>query len=490
MPPPPPKKTPAETSVREVLLSMNPKVQGQPPRPRQKAKPNLTAGPLANFDHGTIPDIAQAIKAVVSRDGDGVLAFAPALGTIGAPGKYTVQVSVGEGTDHTAAGPVPLAFEILKADAALVVGALADFDYGTVPDIAQAIKDLVKHEGDGVPAFEPALDTLALPKQYTVQVSVGEGTNHKAAGPAALVFEVRRLEPKLTLPVVADHTWDEAEDRLKNKFFQNLFAPLVATFTREAGYGELKFTPKLADLKYIESDYAIKVSLAQGRLYKKSEVEVVKFKIFMNAMGLSSAFEKWWAKAIKRQQDKLGGKAKVKVLFCGDPSKGVPAPMNYAGEKEFFKALDAASAGLPSKREIWAELGYTSMNNASAWVLEKKGQTTQGKKMHLTVSFDNIEAPDSNIWGQADQAIFDALFRPAAVTIPMRLHMSLEDFPTQGRNLHVFLGNGGYVNGNGDARAASDADGQVGEMIAELQRFESAMVSRIGTMKTKKGFGT
>lgn len=450
----------------------------EPPKAKPKASPNLKVLPRPDFAYGSIADLADHLRSLVERQGDGELGFDPPLSSVGEPRKYAIKVSVAEGTQHLAAGPVDLAFEIQKADAALVVGPLADFKYDTVKDIPQAIKDVVKHQGDGIATFDPALDTVGAPKKYTIQVGVGEGTKHKPAGPKPLTFEIQKLEPVLKLPAVADREYNGDEEKT---FLKNLVASIRKSVTTD---GAVRIDPAPEKLKYQAGEFAIKVSTGEGALYKKSEVEVLVFKIFLNARDLSGSFSKWWQNANAKQKQQLGSEKKAKPIYCGDPSARVPPPIMYTSEAEFFAALDVASAGLPSKSVIWNALGYPALNNASAWLLVEKGTTSLGAKMHMTISFGNIATPTTAaFWAQADQAIYDALFR--TVSVPMRLHMSLEDFPTAGRNFHVFLGKGtpAYVNGVGEERLGSDADDQVADLITEFETFETAMKSTIGTVK-------
>jgi len=478
-PPPPPKEQPAKgesSAVREVLQH----IKSTAPKPVVKADPRLRVGPLADFAWGSVADIPNAIQGVISHLGDGVLAFDTPLSSIGEPGKYTIQVSLGEGSQHLAAGPLPLSFEILPADPALTVAPLADFDYGTVKDIPATIEALVQRTGDGAIVFDPALDTLGKPGRCTVNVSVQAGTRHRAAGPVPLAFEIRKLEPTLTLPVIADRFFNSDEALQKPPFISEQFKPLLDAHKREPGYGKLVLDPPLKDLKYEEREYSIKVALEEGSIYKAAAAEFVNFRIYRNATSLSSLFENWWTSATPKQQQTLGSKAKAKTRFCGDVTQRNTWP-KYASEADFRATLTAAASGLPTKKEIWTALGYAALDSASAWVLEEKGRTTLGAKMHLTVSFGNIATPTANIWTQGNQAIFNALFR--AVDVQMRVHMSLEDFPAPGRNFHVFLGDTHPVNGEGTQRRRTDAGGQSADLIDQLEAFETLMVQRIGTAK-------
>ena len=448
----------------------------EPPKAKPKASPNLKVRPRPDFAYGSVANLADHLRGLVERQGDGVLSFVPALASVGEPDKYTIKVSVAEGTQHLAGGPVDLAFEIRKAPADLVVGTLADFRAGTVKDIPQAIKDVVKHQGDGVLAFDPALDTIGAPKKYTIQVSVGVGTKHEADGPKALTFEIQKLEPVIKLPAVADREWKGDEEKT---FFKDLVASIRKAVTTD---GAVRIDPAPDKLKYQAGEFIIKVSTSEGALYKKSEVEVLTFKIFLNAMDLSVSFSKWWAKADAKQKQQLGSEKKAKPIYCGDPGNRVPPPIMYTSEAELFAALEVASAGLPSKADIWNALGYPGMNNASA-VAYENSVTSLGAKMHMTISFGNIKTPTTAaFWTQADQVIYDALFK--TVSVAMRLHMSIEDFPYEGRNFHTYLGTGTtFVNGEGAPRLGTDADGQVADAMTKLQDFETTMKSRIGTVK-------
>jgi hypothetical protein len=312
------------------------------------------------------------------------------------------------------------------------------------------------------------------------------GTRHRAAGPLPLAFEIRKLEPTLTPPVVADRFFSSDEALQKGAgFIGAQFKSLMEALKPSLGYGKLMLKPALKDLKYEEREYSIKVWLEEGPLYKASGAEFVNFRIYRNPMALATLFETWWASATSKQQQTLGSKAKAKTRFCGDPLQRTTWP-TYANEADFRATLAAAALGLPTRKDIWAALGYGTLDSASAWLLQEKGQTTAGGKMHLTVSFGNIETPATNIWAQGDQAIFDALFRK--VDVQMRAHMSLEDFPTPRRNFHVFLGDTHPVNGEATQRHRTDAGGQGADLIDQLQAFETTMVQRIGTTRWATSF--
>ena len=78
-----------------------------------EADPKLTVGKLADFDYGKGGDIPAAIAALVKREGGGTISYAPALTSIGAPGKYEVHVSVAASAPYKATGPLAIAFEML-----------------------------------------------------------------------------------------------------------------------------------------------------------------------------------------------------------------------------------------------------------------------------------------------------------------------------------------------------------------------------------------
>ena len=68
-----------------------------PEAPKAKADPKLAVAARADFVHGSIADIPKTLAALVHREGDGVVSFDPALASVGAPGKYAINVRVAQG---------------------------------------------------------------------------------------------------------------------------------------------------------------------------------------------------------------------------------------------------------------------------------------------------------------------------------------------------------------------------------------------------------
>ena len=330
--------------------------------------------------------------------------------------------------------------------------------------------------------FAPPLDQVGLKAgPCKVVVTLKERSNYKPEAPKTVEWKVLKKVQSLKLPVIPDHAWNSDTSAT---FFKNLPKEFEK---RPDDQGALTFDPPLGKTKYEVKEYSFKVWLEENELYQKSEVEVLTFKIFMNGMDCSVAFNEWWKKADAKKQQKLGGEKKARVKFCGDPGAKIPPPENYTSKEQLFAVLNAASAGLKSRAEIWAALGYPGLAGPADWVMGAVPNTAKGGKAHLTISFGNITAPTTlDFWKKTDAEIYDGLFKGPS-NVAMRVHASLEDQPEKGRNYHVFLGDTAYVSGDNKARLGTAFDGQVGELFTALDGFKTTMVARIGTSKAALG---
>lgn len=469
----------------ELPSGMQP--QGEPPqgRPRSasdpgprstvassppKADPNLTVAARADFEHGSIADIPATIAALVQRTGDGVVSYDPPLDTVGAAQKYTIDIRVAEGTAHRAAGPVPLSFEILKADPKLVVGKLEDFDHGTVADLPQAIAAVVKHEGDGVVRYEPTPDSIAAPGKYTVQVSVEASATHKAAGPLPLGFEIRKLPTTLTLKQLDNFFHDP--NKKKN------LSVLIAGLVSHDGDGKPVYDPPLVDLQDKPGDYSVTIWVGEGALRKKSEEKQLTFKIFLSHAERNNAFQAWKQNATDKQKNMVG--KKQAATYVGEIyDRNAPVP-EFTSADEIRDALNRlVKADIPTKDLVWAALGHDSLKGKADWKIAGNWETSKGVKMHLTISYDSIQVPQAKAgWSGQAAALYTGMFE--GPPIASRVHMTLESAATDAGKVHVFVGG---TNGAGRAWDGNAFDGQIGEMMAKLTEFRNTIVGKIPAAK-------
>ena len=491
-----------KTALRDVVESGTvPGMAKKGPAPTQQAQPGkatttadakkappakakLTLKAVPPLEYHPKRDFAALLAGLVACDSGAAPKFDPPLSTVRAAKDYDITVTA-PATDKLAApDPVHLKFAILPADAKFTVGTPADYVVGTVTDLLAHIAPHCEGEADekDLFSFAPPLDQAGLKAgPCKVVVTLKERSNYRPEAPKTVEWKVLKKVQSLKLPVIADHAW--ASDK-SDSFIKSLPQQFEK---RPADQGALCFDPPLKGCKYEVKEYSFKVWLEENDLYQKSEVEVLTFKIFMNAMDCSTAFSEWWKKADQKKQQKLGGEKKAKVKYCGDPLNKIPPPENYTTKEQLFAVLNNASAGLKSRAEIWAALGYPGLAGPSDWVLGTVPNTSKGGKAHLTISFGNISTPTTlDFWKKSDSDIYDGLFK-GPTNVAMRVHASLEDQPETGRNYHVFLGDTGYVSGDNKARKADGFEGQVGELFAALDNFKTTMVSRIGTNKAALG---
>jgi hypothetical protein len=487
-----PKARPAPDAGEAVAPSRPGNAQAQPATP--KAAPprsaTITLQPVPPLVYDPATDFAATLAKLARCDSGADCSFAPALSTVRDAKKYTITVTAGTVPGWAAPEPATLSFEIAPADAGFEVNdKLADHTWGEPRDLRALIAPRCRG-GDGDPGlftFDPPLETLADAPAgpRAVTVSLAARPNYRPAEPKVVRWNVLKATQSLKVPKVDDHEFKSDNAKTFLKGLPRLFEK------RDEKMGALRFDPPLDTLRYETRDYSIKVWLEENDRYRKSEVEVLSFKVLMNAMDCSSAFNEWWGRPdnAKRRTRLHGGSQKKALLaFCGDPAARIPPPDNYTKKEDLFAALDAASLGLPGRPKIWEALGYAALKTPANWKMEDLGTTASGKKMHLTISYDNI-VPLTTLadWQKSDADIFDKLFKTAGLAL--RVHASLEDFPAPGRNFHVFLGDTGYVSGAGDARNPTDLGGQVGEMIDAIKAFRTRMISAIGAGKAVLGSG-
>jgi hypothetical protein len=449
-----------------------------------RPKATLTLQPVPALEYHPTRDFAALLTGLAACDSGAAPKFDPPLSTVRAAKDYDITVSAPETPKFSAPEPAHLKFAILPADAKFTVGTPADYVFETVTDLRAQIDPHCEGEADEADlfSFAPPLDKVGLkPGPCKVVVTLKVRSNYRPEAPKTVAWKILKKPQSLKVPVIQDHVFDA---NLEKTFFKKLPQQFEK---RPVGLGELCFDPPLNGCKYAENEYVFKVWLAENDLYQKSEVEVLTFKVFMNSMDCSGAFSEWWRGADAKRKTKLGSEKTAKVKYCGDPVAKIPPPDNYTSKAQLFTVLNNASAGLKSRAEIWAALGYPSLANSSAWVLGSVPNTSKGGKAHLTISYGNIITPTTlAFWTQSDNAIFDGLFK-GPTNIPSRVHASLEDQPEAGRNYHVFLGNAGYVSGDNNPRQAEGFDGQVGEMFAALDNFKTTMISRIAANKAALG---
>jgi hypothetical protein len=440
-------------------------------KPKAKADAKLAVAARADFVHGSIADIPAAIAALVHREGDGVVSYDPPLATVGMPKKYTLSIRVAEGTLHKADGPVTLGFTILEADPKLTVGKLADFDHGSVVDIPATIAALVKREGAGVISYAPALDTIGAPGTYAIQVSVAASEPYKAAGPLTLAFEIRKLPTTLTLKKFDDFYRDP--NKKKN------LAVLIPALLDHDGDGTPVYDPPLAELTDKAGDYKVKIWVAEGKLRKKSEEKLLTYKIFLSQAERNTAFEDWKSKAETKHKGMIG-KRHVSIFVGEAANPSAPVP-KFTSADEIRDALNViVKADLPMKDHVWAALGHPSLKGKADWKLGGNWETSKGVKMHLTISYDNIQVPQTKAgWGATAAALYTSMFE--GPPIDARVHVTLESAPTESGKVRLYAGG---TNGRGDPWAATAFNGQMGEMMTKLAEFKAGIIAKIPDAKT------
>lgn len=442
-----------------------------PPTPRD---PGLTVGKLAKFKYGSIANIPATIRALVKRQGSGAIVYDPPLETIDAPKDYRIKVSVQAADGFTAAGPLNLDFTIEKADPAFVVAKVADFEYGTIPNIPATIQAAISRKGDGDITFSTPLDKVGAPGKYTIDVTLDPDDYYEGAS-GQLSFEIRRLPTTLTIKPLKG--WEHDPTKLQN--LAALIPPLVVT----DGDGKIVYDPALATLNDQPGDHQVSIRIEEGPTHQAAGPETLRFSIFLPKSDRAAAFNAW----VDRTDAKLVQKVSRKVKFgdyLGEPAPYKPPRLHFATPEDMWESLDKlVGAAVPTKDKVWDALGYPTLKSKADWKLVSQGTTSAGVKMHLTISYDSIRLPRKlTDWNKADAALYADLFEGPPINC--RVHMTLESANTESGKVHLYVGG---TNGAGRPWARSDFDDQMGEMMDKLSEFRTEIINAIPAAKATLG---
>ena len=476
-----------------LLKALNLKLPDEGQAPKQDAKaapvkekpgPNLTVGPLANFEYGTVSDIPKTIAAVVKRDGDGKIAYDPDLSTVGMPKAYVINVSVDEGTAHKKDGPKPLAFTIDGADPKLVVG--GGFEAFVENDIEALVRGAVSCVGGGTLSFDKSWADLKKEAAHVLQVAVQATTTHRAAGPLPMDVVVRRRKPALkVLGTIPDSTC-ELEPKPQAEWVRKVQAGLPKLIDRDGSAGALIFTPPLAKLANKPGEFTNRVCTAETDTCLRSDDVTVSFKVRMSVSDATRLFSTWWdanSKKLAPNQMQSLKQAGVKSAY---DFRQLPKAALCATPEDVTKLIQELCGEAKAGRDkIWALLGYPALSGSSAWLMEDE-ITLVGHKFHITISFNSTALPTAALTGSAE-AIFTQLFH--GPNADLRVHGTLQFVGGTGaEQIHLYLGGVDGANKLWATKISSmqtDAKRWVRDMGDAREAQITAMQERLTAWKTK-----
>ena len=432
-----------------------------------KRDPRLAVRAQPSFEFGSKPSLAADLRALVSREGDGEIRFAPGLDTVRNAGLYQLKVSVGEGSEHLAAGPLPLDFEVLRADPQLKLAALAPIVLGR--DVDAAVRAVVSRQGDGVLGFAPALASITSAGTHAVTVSVAQGTNHGASKPLPLSVVVKKRPARiaLTSKVAQESQDDKAKptaDFLKRKVLAAL-KPVLQNIDGSTGEPTLA----LGAAVYRPGVHKVEVWLAESATHEASNKEAFEFRVLMSPTEANSALANWM------RDEKQLTKAQKQMLVAArlDPGPTFVAKAREVGfaSAEEVVALAQATVGaiaLPqlTRADMWRLMGYPAITTTGSWVIAKKDKVGS-KTIHLTVSGDSINLPRT-LDGTA-AVLCSEMF--GGIEWKFQVHCTLEiGDPTP----HVYLG------GKVDKKGKEVSDEEIKAMKDMLTTFTSDVLVELG----------
>ena len=436
-----------------------------------KRDPKLAVKPQANFEFGSKPSLVADLRALVSREGDGEIRFDPKLESVGAAGPYKLKVSVAEGTQHKSAGPLPLEFEILRADPQLKLkAALPTFVLGA--DVEAAVRGAVEWQGDGVIAFAPALATLTTAGTHAVDASVAQGTNHRAsAQPLPLSVVVKKRDARIALKskVVQESQDDKAKPdaaALRRKALALLNGGLLEDLDGSKG----AVTVNIGGATYVPGVHKVQVWLAESATHEASNKETLDFRVLMSPTEANMALAQWIAseKQLTKAQKKMLTDAK---LDPGPVFIGKAKEIGFATTSEVVTLAQATvgAIALPqlTRADMWRMMGHDSITTTGSWIIAKKSKVGT-KTIHLTVSGDSINLPKT-LTGTA-AVLWDEMFD--AVEWKFQVHATLEiGDPTP----HV------YLDGTVDKKGKVVSAVEVKAMNDMLTDFKTNAVAELDT---------
>ena len=445
-----------------------------------KRDPKLAIKAQANFEFGSKPALVADLRSLVSREGDGDIRFDPAPETVGAAGPYKLKVSVAEGKQHLASGPLTLEFEILRADPQLKLKALGPLVLGA--DVEAAVRAVVERQGDGVVAFAPALASIATAGTHAVNVTVAQGTNHRAsqALPLSVVLKKRSARITLNNKVVQENQDDKAKPdaaALKRKALALLAGGLLQDLDNSQG----AVTVDIGAATYVPGVHKVQVWLAESATHEASNKESFDFRVLMSATEANMALAQWIAseKQLTKAQKKMLTDAK---LDPGPVFIGKAKAIGFASAAEVV-ALARTTVGaiaLPqlTRADMWRMMGYDAINTTGAWIIAKKSKVGT-KTIHLTVSGDSINLPRTLT--AAGLALYGEMF--GGIGWQFQVHTTLEiGDPTP----HVYLGGkidkkGKEVSGDEITAMKDMLTTFKDDVIAELDKNRGQLVNyRVG----------
>ncbi len=435
-------------------------------KPPAKRDPKLTVKPQANFEFGTNVDL----RALVSREGDGEIKFAPGFDTVRDAKPYKLLVSVGEGKEHTAAGPLPLNFEILRADSQLKVGAFAPLE----PDanVDAAVRGVVTRQGDGELTFAPPLASINAAGTHEVSVGVAQGTNHRASAkpvPLSVVVKKRPAQITLSKKAVEENQEEKAKadaGTLRRKALAYLNGGMLQNVNASTGLVKVD----VGTATYVPGVHKIEVSLGECATHLASNKESFDFRVLMSAVEANSALNAWIMseKQLTKDQRQMLKKAQLDV---GPTFIQFAKARGFAGPAEVI-ALAKQTVGaiaLPqlTRADMWRLMGYPNITTTGSWIIAKKDKVGD-KTIHLTVSGDSIKLPQ-NLAGDKD-ALYAEMFN--GIEWDMQVHVTLEiGQPTP----HVYLG------GSVDKKGKEVSTEQINAMKAMLKTFKDDVLDKLDT---------
>jgi hypothetical protein len=424
---------------------------------------------------------------------------------------------------------------------AIGIKKVADFAFGSIGDIPAHLASHVTWTGEGTLQYAPPLAEVGPPRDVPYRIAVTVDGVKVPPKPAELSFRITRLDPELTVDMLADFEIGSISD----------IPGTIEKLVHHKSTGKEVYTPEL-DTIGAAGDYTIAIQVPAHENYKQSKKQTLSFSILkrtpsfkiQNLADLEFGDARMVLKMQKAVKIAAGGppvyeppldsiqdpgvyainvyleetdeyaesgyetlnvtilptshfkstvfeaweKANKDVINqSGFPSKQfqrtkVDIQQDRTGAYETRAAINDALnqvIGVPNRATVWTELGYAL--KGSEWDMPAKWTTTKGTQFHLTISANSIIVPKSKAdWAASAATLFDKLFLSPPIT--ERVHLTLEEATSKSPSSHLFLGD---VTGGNKAVADTWWRNQAGEMKPKLADFKANMIQKIADIKAK-----